>query len=120
MCTPGNAPRRGDVGVMLTSILKTVATWFGNGLRYAPVRSSDEIWIDEVTPGWVINDLMRVQRTKGSPAVVGATAVRLQTRPKQICQGGRLDDHSRASEPLIAGPIPCRNELRAQNRQPPC
>ena len=116
MRTPGNAPRRRDVGVMLMSILRTVATWFGDGLRYAPVQSGDEIWIDEVTPGWVMHDLMRVQRTKGGPAVVGAAAAPLHARPRQNPRRDTHDNHGCSSEQTIAGPIPCRSEFRARNR----
>ena len=101
---------------MLKSILQIVAAWFGAGLHFAPVRSSDDVWIDEVTPGWVMHDLMRVQRTRGCPAAIGVAAVPPQTRPVQMTPAGPRGDRGCVPEQAAIGQIPSRNELRARNR----
>ena len=113
MCWSGIDPGRGDVAVMLGKSLRSIAKWFGDGLRFGPLYGSNEAWIDEVTPGWVMHDLMRVQRTRNGMAIAGARAMSLPAHPRPAARSKTTEERV---EVLPAATVPKRHEFIARNR----
>ena len=101
---------------MLRNAINAVAKWFGDGLRLGSLYGSNDAWIDEVTPGWVMHDLMRVQRTNSGTANVGETAMSLPAHLRPTPRRNGKEKRLELRHAPLPATVPQRHGLRARNR----